>query len=75
MVLSKQLKLVNWGTLVEVYDDSGVLLNAEDVSRIVKAQGYNALKESFVKSLRVDCPDGGSPVLRIKVKQRSDSIY
>lgn len=53
MVLKKQMKLVNWGTLVRIYDDTGVLIE-ELAERVESSSIYPELQDAFVKSIKLD---------------------
>ena len=65
--MRKQLKLVNWGTLVRVLDDMGAVYFGK-CDEILKDN--SDLGDSFVKDVKVDKIDG-KPLLVIRVKNRA----
>lgn len=69
MVLKKQMKLVNWGTLVRIYDDTGVLLE-ELAERVESSSIYPELQDAFVKSIKLDKTDAGISVMCLKIKRK-----
>lgn len=69
MVLKKQMRLVNWGTLVRIYDDTGVLLE-ELAERVESSSIYPELQDAFVKSIRLDKTDEGTSVMCMKIKRK-----
>ena len=72
MVLKKLLKVVNWGTPVQIIDATGSVLLEANAGDIPVEATYATIAEAFVKSVGL-LTDSNKPMVQIKIKCKEET--